>query len=172
MKDRMYSWINPSLEVKKTKLYGGGIYSISNIKKEALLAIFGGYVMTAQEESKLPNLIRDLAHQIHENFVIGIRDPKRIQSVDMFNHSCEPNAGFNGQIFLVAIKNIKKNEQITFDYAMVLHKSKNVKLYEMKCVCGLKNCRKIITDNDWKNKALQKKYKGYFQYYLEQKIKS
>ncbi|MBU0722419.1 SET domain-containing protein [Patescibacteria group bacterium] len=171
MKNRMYSWINPDLKVKDTNCSGKGVYSLKTIKKGALLAIFGGYVMTLKEETKLPAVIGDLAHQIHENFVIGIKDSKRIQSVDMFNHSCEPNAGFNGQIFLVAMNNIKKDEQITFDYAMVLHKSAGIKTYKMKCLCGLKNCRKIITEDDWKNPILQKKYKGYFQYYLEQKIK-
>ena len=166
----MYSWINPNLEVRKTKNYGGGVYAKKYIKKETMLAIFGGYVMTTKEESKLPLQIRDLAHQIHDDFVLGIKDTNRIQKVDMFNHSCDPNAGFNGQIFLVAMKDIKKNEQITFDYAMVLHKSKNIPVYKMKCLCGLENCRKIITDNDWKIKDLQEKYKGFFQYYLEKKI--
>lgn len=171
MKKKMYSWLNPNLKVKETKLYGGGVYSLTNIKKDTLLAIFGGYVMTAKEESKLPSLIKDLAHQIHENFVLGIKNVKKIQDSDMFNHSCNPNAGFNGQIFLVSLKNIHKGEQITFDYAMVLHKSRGVKTYKMKCLCGSKNCRGVITDKDWKNKNLQEKYKGYFQYYLEEKIK-
>jgi SET domain-containing protein len=170
MKNKMYSWMNDSLEIKKTEKYGGGVFAKKNISKGALLAIFGGYVMTTNEESKLPLKIRDLAHQIHENFVLGVKDVKKIQPVDMFNHSCEPNAGFNGQIFLISMKNIKKGEQITFDYAMVLHKSKNVKIYKMNCLCGLESCRKIITDNDWMNKKLQSKYKGFFQYYLEKKI--
>lgn len=168
----MYSWINKNLKVDKTEIYGGGIYSKKNISKGTLLAIFGGYIMTTKEEAKLPISIRDLAHQIHENFVLGVINPKMVQDTDMFNHSCNPNAGFNGQIFLVAMKNIDKGQQVTFDYAMVLHKSKGVKTYKMKCLCGLKNCRKIITDNDWKDLNLQKKYKGYFQYYLEKKINS
>ena len=70
------------------------------------------------------------------------------------------------------MRNIKKNEQITFDYAMTLFKSKNGPNYKLKCFCGEKNCRKFITNNDWKLKKLQKKYKGYFQYYLEEKIKN
>ncbi len=93
-------------------------------------------------------------------------------TVESINHSCSPNAGFKGQIVLVAMHDIKKGEQITFDYATVLSKPRGVdKEYEFKCNCGSVECRKSITWNDWKNPVLQKKYDGYFQWYLGEKIK-
>lgn len=165
----MHSWVNPILKIKKTKK-GSGVFTSKEINKDTLLAIFGGYVMTLKEEKKLPLSVGDFSHQIHDEFVLGIKDLKEIDIAVMFNHSCSPNAGFNGQIFLVAMKKIKKGEEITFDYAMVLHRAKGVQPYKLKCLCGTKNCRKIITDNDWKKLDLQKKYRGYFQFYLEKKI--
>ncbi len=169
---KTFSWINPNLKVATAGKKGKGVYASKRIKKDELLAIFGGYIMSLKEESKLPQEIGDLAHQIHENFVIGICSKSQIQPVDFFNHSCDANAGFNGQIFLVAMRDIQAGEEVFFDYAMVLHKSKGVASYRMKCLCGSINCRGVITDLDWKNKALQKKYKGYFQYYIEKKINS
>lgn len=166
-KKRMFSWMNPKLEVRDTKKYGKGVFAKSDLKKDEVLAVFGGYIMTLDEENSLPNTISDLAHQISDNFVIGINNSKDIQSVDFFNHNCKPNAGFNGQIFLVSMQNILEREEITFDYAMVLGGNKP---YSLKCSCGDKNCRKIITNIDWKDKKLQKKYKGYFQWYLTEKI--
>ncbi|MBK9208591.1 MAG: SET domain-containing protein-lysine N-methyltransferase [Anaerolineales bacterium] len=37
---------------------------------------------------------------------------------DCFNHSCNPNLGFFGQIGLVALRDIKTGEELMFDYAM------------------------------------------------------
>jgi len=162
--------MNQKLVVRKTKLNGNGIYASGDIKKNELLNIAGGYVMTADEESKLPEKFRDSGLQIAENFVLSNKKELEIEDSGYFNHSCEPNAGFHGQIFLVAMRNIKRGEEITFDYAMVLHQSKNVKKYKMKCLCGEKYCRGFITDSDWKKKELQKKYDGYFQYFLQEKI--
>jgi len=156
----------PELKVRAIPDFGKGVFAKQNIGKGELLVIFGGYIMTLEEEQKLPLGMRDYAHQIAQNFVIGINKAKDIQPVDFLNHSCNPNAGFNGQIFLVAMRDIKKGEQITFDYAMVL----SVESYDIECLCGSKNCRGRITGNDWKIPGLQKKYKGYFQPYLEKKI--
>lgn len=162
--------MNPKLEVKNTKKYGKGVFAKKNIKKDDALAIFGGYVFNASEEEKLPGNLSDYSLQISENLVIGPVNKDEINDSEAFNHNCDPNAGFKGQIFLVAMREIKKGEQITFDYAMVLSKAKNAELYKMKCLCGSKECRGYITDNDWKNKKIQKKYKGYFQWYLQEKI--
>lgn len=43
-------------------------------------------------------------------------------------------------------------------------------IYKIKCSCGQKNCRRIITGKDLQNKTLQKKYQGYFSRYLQDKI--
>ena len=108
--------------------------------------------------------------QISEIFSLGYRNKSEIEDVAYFNHSCDPNAGINGQIFLVAMKNIKEGEEITFDYAMALCKSRGTKTYKIKCHCGSKNCRGYVTEDDWKIPELQKKYDGYFQYFLQEKI--
>ncbi|MFA5993403.1 MAG: SET domain-containing protein [Parcubacteria group bacterium] len=165
-----FSWINSSLEVRDIAECGKGVFALSDIKKDELLAIFGGYVMDVREEDDLPEYMNDYALQIHENFVLGIIKEEEIFDTDFFNHSCDPNAGFGGQIFLVAMRNIEAGEEVVFDYAMVLHKSRGVKAYEMKCLCKKDNCRGVITENDWKIPQLQKKYNGYFQHYLQKKI--
>lgn len=163
-----FSWMNPKLEVQETESYGKGVFAKKNIKKNEPVAIFGGYILTAKEESLLSDKYRDTGVQIADNFILTSREKK--EDVDYINHSCNPNVGYNGQIFVVAMRDIRKSEEITFDYAMVLHRSKNVKRYKMKCLCGAKNCRRVVTDNDWRKSELQKKYNGYFQYYLQDKI--
>ena len=169
-KRQMFSWMNPKLEVRETGKFGKGVFAKKEIKKDEMLAVFGGYILTLEEEEKLPSEFSDHGVQISDGFVLTVTNKEEVEDAGFFNHSCSPNAGYKGQIFLVAIKKIHKNEEITFDYAMVLCESKNAKKYSMGCLCGSKKCRKVITDSDWKISELQKKYNGYFQYYLQEKI--
>jgi len=164
------SWISPKIGIKDTKKYGMSIFSKEKINKEEIISIFGGYVMEIKKEEELNSKISDYGLQINENLVLGIKKENEIEPACFFNHSCNPNAGFKGQIFLVAMRDIEKNEEIAFDYAMVLHQSDNAKLYKLKCLCGADNCRGYVTENDWKLPELQKKYDGYFQWYLQEKI--
>ena len=169
MNKAMFSWINPSLEIKNTSV-GNGIFTRMPIQKNDRLAIFGGYIMPANEEPHFADSHGDFALQIDESFVIGFRYSVELEDTDYFNHSCHPNAGIKGQIFVVAMRDIAPGEEITFDYAMVLHKSAGVPLYEMTCSCGSENCRGTITDNDWRLPELQKRYNSWFSWYLQEKI--
>lgn len=164
---KKHSWISPKLEVINIPDLGNGVFAKENIAKDELLTIFGGYVMTIEERQQLPLQIRDYPHQIAPNFLLGINKIEDIQPTDFFNHSCNPNAGFDGQIFLVATKGIHVGEQVVFDYAMVLSMN-----YDIECLCGAENCRGRVTGNDWKIKEIQERYNGYFQPYLEDMIKN
>jgi hypothetical protein len=164
----IFSWMNPKLSVRETEKYGKGIYSESVIKKDECVAILGGHIYNIEYEKKLPEKIKDNGIQISDELILGIINESEIEDAIYFNHSCDPNIGIKGQIFLVAMKNINKNKQLYFDYAMTLGGKEK---YSMDCLCGSLNCRGKITNNDWKIPVLQKKYKGYFQWYIEEKIK-
>lgn len=170
MKPKLY-WLNQKLEVRKSKIGGKGTFSKENIKKGERLLILGGYISKISDEKKLPEEFNDNGAQITENLVLGALNQSELGGINYFNHSCEPNAGFKGQIFLVAMKDIEKGKEIVFDYAMTLFDSKGIEPYNMKCLCGTKECRGFVTGNDWKIPKLQKKYSDYFQYYLSEKIK-
>jgi SET domain-containing protein len=118
--ERNFSWMNPKLEVRDTEKYGKGVFAKADIKKGDTLVIFGGYIVPFKKESD------DSGIQITDNFVLTSLN--HTEPTDYINHSCEPNLGIKGQNFLVALRNIKKNEQIAFDYAMCLF-SKNKKDY-------------------------------------------
>jgi hypothetical protein len=42
--------------------------------------------------------------------------------------------------------------------------------YEMKCQCGAVNCRGTITGVDWKKPEIQRKYDGYFSWFIQRRI--
>ncbi len=158
--------MNPKLEVRESSLGGKGVFTCEKITVGELLAVFGGCVMPASDE------IGDWSIQVDENLVIGHppgTDAKD-DPINFLNHSCEPNAGIKGQIMLVAMRTIDGGEEITFDYAMVLHPSTGCTPYRMECRCGSPHCRSVITDEDWRLLDLQQRYKGWFTWYLQEKI--
>ncbi|MFZ6006838.1 MAG: SET domain-containing protein-lysine N-methyltransferase [Nitrospirota bacterium] len=73
------------------------------------------------------------------------------------NHSCDPNMGYDKEGNLVLIKNVKAREELTHDYGFSVTDPK----FKMHCRCGAKNCRKIITGNDWKDPEYFKKNKEF-----------
>jgi hypothetical protein len=167
---RVFCWVSDKVSVKDTKKYGMGLFANSKIKKDEKIAMFGGYVMTRKEEDSTPSDIYDNAIQIDDNLVIGTKNKDEIEDAAMLNHCCSANTGVKGQILLVAIKDIEPGEQVTLDFSTVLFHPKGVKPYRLKCLCGDKECRGIITDNDWKKKAIQVKYKGHFPLHIQEKI--
>lgn len=113
---QMFSWMNPKLEVRLTDIRG--VFAKERISAAERLAIFGGKLIRAVEE------VGDYGIQIDEAFVINAsdKDTPEMEDAFFFNHSCSPNAGIKGQIFLVAMRDLESAEEVTFDYAMCLHR--------------------------------------------------
>jgi len=57
------------------------------------------------------------------------------------------------------------DEELIVDYAM-----NDDDPYEMKCQCGTKSCREKITGVDWKMPEIQRKYDGYFSWFIQRRI--
>ena len=113
--------------------------------------------------------MRCLALGIDDDLFIGPVSIDETDDADWFDHSCDPNAGLWGQIILVAMREIKKGEEVTFDYCTSCSQ-KGDKRVLFPCECGSPNCRKKVTNHDWKNPALQKKYRGYFSFFVQRNI--
>ena len=173
-KARPFSWMSPKLEIRDTKKYGQGVFAKENIKKEEMLFVMGGYILTVDDDNAgLEKEAIDKPIDVSDYFFIGPRNKDDLEKMPQHyvNHSCNPNAGFKGQIFMVAIRDIKKGSEIFYDYAMVMSPNSDSNSYfKMRCFCGENKCRGFITEDDWEIKELQKKYKGYFQWYLQEKI--
>ncbi len=164
-----HSWLNPNLEKRNSDAHGWGIFAKADIRKDERLAIFGGKIMLIDDMYQIPENMQAYTMQIEERFVLG---PASIipEDTDFFNHSCDPNSGFRGQVFLVAMRDIKAGEEITFDYCMTVSESAGSDMvFEMNCTCGSPHCRKTITEQDWMLPELQVRYKGYFSQYIQDK---
>jgi uncharacterized protein len=159
-----HSYLNPKCEARDNARGGCSVYATSLIKQGELVSLWGGTVL---HKSKLdPNMPRFTQRviQIDEDLYLLTAEEK--EPNDCFNHSCEPNLGFSGQIGLVAMRDIEAGEECCFDYAM----SDGEPYDEFDCLCGLSRCRKKVTGNDWKLPTLWVKYKNYFSLYLAKRI--
>lgn len=104
----MFSWMSPKLEVRSTDRYGKGVFAKEAIKKGEMLFVMGGYILTIEDENNLQGVVADKPIEISEQFSIGPRKPADLDRMPQHyvNHSCNPNAGFKGQIFMMAMRNI------------------------------------------------------------------
>jgi hypothetical protein len=166
------SWLDPRLEKRSSDTEGSGVFAREDIKKDERLAIFGGKIMLIDEVYRIPHGMQRFTMQIEERFVLGPTGDCA-EDTDFFNHSCDPNAGFSGQVFLVALRDIRAGEEITFDYAMTVSESVGSDMvFSMDCACGSPRCRKTITEQDWMLPELQERYRGYFSPYIQAKIEN
>ncbi|MFA6586285.1 MAG: SET domain-containing protein [Candidatus Paceibacterota bacterium] len=169
-----HSWLTKKAHKKKVP-HGFGIFATKNIKKGERVIVFGGYVMNNKQFNSLNEKLKSYPFQIDDDLYFGLSNISEVEEADYLNHSCDANCGFNGEITIVAMRDIKKGEEITIDYAMCISSKDVIPLVGdtdiVKCTCGSKFCRKLITPNDWKRKDLQKRYKGFFEPFLEKKLK-
>ena len=151
----------------KSKIEGRGLLAVKPIKKGEIVAIKGGHIIDWETLKKHEKLIGASYLQIADDFILAPLTKSEIDKVMIFlNHSCSPNVGVRGEITFVAMRDIKAGEELTIDYAMIDDNN-----YRMKCSCGARNCRKVVTGKDWKRKDLQRKYGNYFSTFLLAKIK-
>jgi len=122
--------------VKKSGLHGKGLFASRDIKKgERVFTFTGQKVKYLIDNQKKANLISSNIVGIGKNTWIR---PQRIGF--FYNHSCDPNTAFRGKVNMVAKRNIKDQEEITFDYSL----NESDIFWQMKCNCGSKNCRHLI----------------------------
>ncbi len=60
------------------------------------------------------------------------------------NHSCNPNAGIDSDLRLIALRDIAAGEEVRFDYSTSMLERN----WTMECLCGAFNCRGVIDDFD------------------------
>lgn len=122
--------------VCKSPIEGFGINAGENIKRGEVITRFRGVVKFKINKTKRDALA-------HPDWV-GIKkdhwiDPEKPQK--FFNHSCKPNASIHKRLDIVAIREIKEGEEITFDYSIIEGDPR----WEMDCNCGQKECRRVIS---------------------------
>lgn len=163
------SHLSPKLEARPLPQKGGhGIFACAPINAGERLLVWGGDIVDGEKLAALPDHLRHYAVQVEEGLYLAARPTDDPEPADYINHSCAPNAGFDGQIVLVALRDINPGEEICIDYAMCDGSPYD----EFICQCGADGCRGRVTGNDWRLPELQARYAGYFIPYLQRRIKA
>lgn len=161
------TWISPkAAKGVPSGIAGRGLVAVEAIRRDEVVAVKGGHIVTTQTLMALPERLQNSDVQIADDLHLVALSDAEYEPVMLFiNHSCEPNVGFAGNIVLVAMRDIAAGEELTTDYALFDD-------YDgvMDCQCGRPGCRGRIDGRDWRRHDLQDRYRGYFSWYLERKI--
>ncbi|MGE5249686.1 MAG: SET domain-containing protein [Bacteroidota bacterium] len=165
MTGQYFSYINPKCDSGPFQEKGGcGVFAREPIQKGELIVLWGGRVVAAEElDPEMPNFTQRIL-QIEDGFYL--ETPEDLEPADCFNHACDPNLGFSGQIGLRAMRDIEVGEELNFDYAMC----DGSRYDEFDCYCGGEHCRGRVTGEDWRIPELWTRYSGYFSPYLARRI--
>ncbi len=162
------TYFSPKAQKRGSDIEGRGLFGKEPMSKGEIVVVKGGYVMTKAQRDKVEEKLGPAEIQVTEDLFIGpTTQMEREGAMIHLNHSCEPNLGVQGQIVFVALRDIVKDEELTFDYAMT-----DDEPYEMRCNCGATNCRGVVAGRDWMKKEVQQKYDGYFSWFIQRRIDS
>lgn len=137
--------------IKQTEEKGLGIFAIRDIKKDEYITEFTGPMVQIENLDEYPADVVDHLFNIGRDRYIMAKEP-----AVRTNHSCEPNAGIMNDVFLVAMRDIKKDEEVTFDYSMIIADE-----WVLECRCGTASCRKTIGKYKDLSQDIKTKYEKY-----------
>lgn len=124
-----YDILPYDLRPKRSKA-GIGLYTFSPIKKGACIIEYVGKILTEKEEYNSNSLY---LFEVTKKVTLDGR-PK-FNKAGYINHSCRPNAEveiYKRRVYVMARRNIKVGEEITYDYGMEYWKE-HVKPKGCKC---------------------------------------
>jgi len=145
------------IEIEPSAINGVGVFAVTNIAQGQQIA--EGVHEEDYDSLVLWTEIRNCSRAVRDKvfaFCVGTPSgfipPDNLDfnalSVDWYiNHSCDGNVGINKRGDFIARRNIKKGEELTYDYGLAESNPR----FKMICKCANRKCRKIITGNDWKN---------------------
>ncbi len=136
----VYTAFMVNVVVKKSKIQGKGAFANENFKKgEVVLKIDDSHIIT--DYSTLTKYQKKYQCDWLENSkCILMQSPERY-----INHCCDPNTYIKtvrGVRIVWAMRDIKKGDEITYDYAVNGYYDTAT-----KCRCGSKKCRKTLNFN-------------------------
>ena len=150
---------------KKSRVHGSGLFAIQNIKKESKIIEYIGDKVTKKEGDKRADKQIKQYKKNKNNGMVYVFELNKLYDIDgsvshnhakLINHSCNPNCEveiINNEIWISAIKNIKKNTELSYNYGY----SYDTDYVDHICKCGSSNCVGYILDEDHWPKLKNKK---------------
>ena len=135
---------NKYLVFKKSKIHNMGGYAKCNIRKGTRIIEYIGRPLTKKKAQKELEDGNGYVFTINKHF--DIDGSVEWNPARFINHSCNPNAEsdiVDDRVWIDAVKNIKKGEEIVYNYNYDL-----VDAFDNPCNCGGKNCLGYMVGDD------------------------
>lgn len=131
-----------TLRVKKIDEACKGVFTDLSYESENVVLKFSGKVLSKNDVNLLTK------EQQSDVLQIGLDKYLDLSKETSFfvRHNCNPNCYVKvvaNNAFLIALRPIKVDDEITFDYSLTSTDSKEEWL--IKCVCNKYHCRKVIS---------------------------
>ena len=145
-------------KVKKSKIDKNGLYANRDIKKGTRILEYKGKIITSKESETNPKFDNCKAiYLFNINKRFDLDGDYKFNTARLINHSCDPNCEVDGvglKLWIYAIKDIKKNEELTYDYGFSFDKDYK----DFPCKCGAKKCVGFIVNSQsrWRIKKSKK----------------
>ena len=143
---------------KRSKINNRGLYATDNIKKGTKIIQYKGKIITVKESESNPKYDNDKAiYLFNINKKFDLDGDFKFNTARLINHSCDPNCEVDGvgyKLWIYAIKDIKKNEELTYDYGFSFDKDYR----NYRCNCKSEKCCGYIVrgESRWRIKRSEK----------------
>tara|TARA_B100000029_G_scaffold320832_1_gene313220 strand:- start:439 stop:897 length:459 start_codon:yes stop_codon:yes gene_type:complete len=127
-------------KIKKSNIDNIGLIAAKDIKKGTRIIEYKGKLISKKESEdnpKFDNSKRIYIFEINKRY--DLDGDFQFNTARLINHACNPNCEVVGKglkLWIVSIKNIKKGEELSYDYGFCF--DKNFKNYP--CKCNSSNC--------------------------------
>ena len=145
--------------VKKSKVHGSGVFAKTDIKKNVkIIQYIGEKVSKSEGDKRSEDRIKRYLNSKKTGsvYIFELNSKYDIDGSPLYNkaryinHSCKPNCEVeikNGKIWIKSIKNIKKDDELSYDYGYDFDPED---FMDHLCKCKSKNCvGYIVSKDDW-----------------------
>ena len=127
-------------KIKKSNIDNKGLYAVKDIKDRTKIIEYKGKILTKEQVEQNPKFDNEKAiYLFNINKRYDLDGDFKYNTARLINHSCNPNCEVYGtgfKVWVYAIKDIKKGEELTYDYGFGYDEDYK----DFPCRCGSKNC--------------------------------
>ena len=127
-------------KIKKSNIDNKGLYANRDINDQTKIIEYKGKILTKKQVEKNSKFDNEKAiYLFNINKKYDLDGDFKSNTARLINHSCNPNCEVSGtglKIWIYAIKDIKKGEELTYDYGFGFDEYYK----DFPCKCRSKNC--------------------------------
>ena len=128
-------------KIKKSNIDKKGLCAAKNIKSGTKIIDYVGKIISNKEVEKNPKFDNSKDIYLFDlNNKVSLDGDYNWNTARLINHSCNPNCEVEGKglkLWISAIKDIKKGEELSYDYGFSYSKED---LKNFVCRCGSEKC--------------------------------